>query len=61
MKESDQEIQRILRLLRSNKEYYVNVTKEANPGTYIQIGNKSTFLSTTTKGKFKLENGEINV
>lgn len=61
MKEADKEIQRILRMLRSKAEYYVNVTKEANPGTYIQIGNKSTFVASTTKGKFKLENGELNV
>ncbi len=61
VKETDREIQRILKLLRSNVEYYVNVTKEANPGTIIQIGNKSSLLTTTTKGKFKLENGELNV
>lgn len=61
VKEIDAEIQRILKLLRNTVEYFINVTREANAGTIIQIGNKSTLLSKPTKGKFKLENGELNV
>lgn len=61
MKEIDTEIQRILKLLRHTADYFIQITKEANAGTMIQIGNKSTVLSSQTKGKFKIENGELNV
>lgn len=37
------------------------VTKEAYPGTYIQIGRKSSLLNKMTNGKFLLEFGELNV
>ncbi|MFJ7826743.1 DUF342 domain-containing protein [Psychrobacillus sp. NPDC096623] len=60
-KELDQEIQRILKMLRQTTDYFINITREANPGTVIQIGNKSSYLTKPTKGKFKLENGELNV
>ncbi len=61
VKEIDSELQRVLKMLQHNGEYFIEVTKEANGGTVLQIGNKSTVLSNPTKGKFKLENGELNV
>lgn len=61
VKEIDMEIQRILKMLRQTTDYYITITKEANAGTVIQIGHKSSILSSPTKGKFKLENGELNV
>ncbi|WP_093265739.1 DUF342 domain-containing protein [Psychrobacillus sp. OK032] len=61
IKEIDAEIQRILRTLRQPKDYHIHITKEANAGTIIQIGYKSSVLSSPTKGKFKIENGELNV
>lgn len=61
IKELDEEIQRILKMLRQTSGYFIEITREANPGTIIQIGSKSSYLTTQTKGKFKLENGELNV
>ncbi|KQL34275.1 DUF342 domain-containing protein [Psychrobacillus sp. FJAT-21963] len=61
MKDLDIEIQRILKMLRQTTDYFINITKEASPGTIIQISNKSSLLTKSTKGKFKLENGELNV
>ena len=61
MKELDTEIQRILTLLRRTADYFINITQQANAGTIIQIGNKSTMIVATTKGNFKLENGDLNV
>ncbi|MFJ5768664.1 FapA family protein [Psychrobacillus sp. NPDC093180] len=61
IKEIDTEIKRILRTLRQSNDYYIHITKEANAGTMIQIGYKSSVLSNPTKGKFKIENGELNV
>ena len=60
-KELDEEIQRILKMLRQRSDYFIDIKREANPGTVIQIGNKSSYLTKQTKGKFKLENGELNV
>lgn len=61
IKEIDTEIQRILRTLRQPNDHFIHITKEASAGTIIQIGHKSSFLSSPTKGKFKIENGELNV
>ncbi|TQR13772.1 DUF342 domain-containing protein [Psychrobacillus soli] len=61
VKEIDAEIQRILKMLRQTSSYHIHITKEANAGTIIQIGYKSSVLSSATKGKFKIENGELNV
>ncbi|QUG42066.1 DUF342 domain-containing protein [Psychrobacillus sp. INOP01] len=61
VKELDEEIQRILKMLRQTSDYFIQITREANPGTIIQIGNKSSYLTKQTQGKFKLENGELNV
>ncbi|WP_391201765.1 DUF342 domain-containing protein [Psychrobacillus sp. L4] len=61
VKDLDIEIKRILSLLRTSTDYFIDITQEANAGTVVQIGNKSTTLSKATKGKFKIENGELNV
>ncbi|MGB2872201.1 MAG: DUF342 domain-containing protein, partial [Psychrobacillus psychrotolerans] len=61
VKELDEEIQRILKTLRQTSDYFIDIKREANPGTVLQIGNKSSYLTKQTKGKFKLENGELNV
>lgn len=61
IKELDEEIQRILKTLRQASDYFIDIKREANPGTVIQIGNKSSYLTKQTQGKFKLENGELNV
>lgn len=61
VKELDEEIQRILKMLRQTSDYFIDIKREANPGTVIQIGNKSSYLTKQTQGKFKLENGELNV
>lgn len=61
VKELDEEIKRILKMVRQTSDNFIDITKEANPGTIIQIGNKSSLLTKQTKGKFKLENGELNV
>lgn len=37
------------------------VRKEAYPGTFIQIGRKSSLLTKETNGTFRIENGELNV
>ncbi|TQR19589.1 DUF342 domain-containing protein [Psychrobacillus vulpis] len=61
VKEMDTEIQRTLKMLRHSANYFIQISQEANAGTIIQIGSKSTTLSHSKKGKFMLENGEINV
>lgn len=57
----DREIKVIMEELRHAGKEEITVTKEAYPGTYIQIGKKSTILSKMTNGKFLLEFGELNV
>lgn len=64
IKESEEinaEIQQLLTQVRTKKDYEIHVTKEAHPGTFIQIGRKSTTLNHLTQGRFLLENGELNV
>ncbi|MGF9975338.1 DUF342 domain-containing protein [Viridibacillus arvi] len=56
----DKEVQTILQSLKSMGTEKIQITKEAYPGTYIQLGKKSTTLNTQTCGNFKLEQGEIN-
>ncbi|MFJ8262079.1 FapA family protein [Rummeliibacillus sp. NPDC094406] len=55
------EVNEIAYQIKTMGDEIIHITKEAFPGTYIQIGKKSTTLNHTTCGKFKLENGEINV
>lgn len=57
----DREIKQLMNDLRSVGKEEIQVTKEAHPGTYIQIGKKSTILSNMTTGRFLLEFGELNV
>lgn len=57
----DKEIKQTMADLRSSGNEEVNITKEAYPGTYIQIGKKSTILNSLTKGRFIIENGELNI
>ena len=57
----DREIKIMMEELRYAGNEFINVTKEAYPGTYIQIGKKSSVLSKLTNGKFCIELGELNV
>lgn len=57
----DREIKQLMNDLRKVSKAEIHVTKEAYPGTYIQIGNKSTVLTSITNGRFLIENGELNV
>jgi uncharacterized protein len=58
---TDYEIKEMMQDLRNVGKEEINVTKEAYPGTYIQIGKKSSLLTKMTNGKFLLEHGELNV
>lgn len=57
----DREIKLMMDEMRHAGKEEIIVTKEAYPGTYIQIGKKSSLLNNMTKGKFLLEFGELNV
>ena len=57
----DREIKQLMHDLRNVGREEIHVTKEAYPGTYIQIGKKSSILSNATNGRFLLEFGELNV
>ena len=57
----DHEIKVMMNDLRNVGKEEIQVKKEAYPGTYIQIGKKSTILSKMTNGTFLLEFGELNV
>lgn len=57
----DQEIQQSMLDLKNIRKEEIHVTKEANPGTYIQIGKKSSLLNKRKQGKFLIEFGELNV
>lgn len=57
----DREIKLLMNDLRNVGKEEIHVTREAFPGTYIQIGKKSSLLSKMTNGKFLLEFGELNV
>ena len=58
---ADYEIKEMMQDLRNIGKEEISVTKEAHPGTYIQIGKKSSLLTKNTNGKFLLECGELNV
>jgi uncharacterized protein len=58
---NDREIKLAMDEMRHAGKEEIIVTKEAHPGTYIQIGKKSSFLSKMTNGKFLIEFGELNV
>lgn len=57
----DQEIKLLMNDLRDSGKEEINITKEAYPGTYIQIGKKSSILTKLTNGTFIVEFGELNV
>ncbi|WP_339171702.1 FapA family protein [Solibacillus sp. FSL R5-0691] len=57
----NREIKQLMSDLRKDNKAEIHVTKEAYPGTYIQIGKKSTVLTSITNGRFLIENGELNV
>ena len=57
----DQEIQQMMGDLRNAGKEEIIVTNTAYPGTYIQIGRKSHILTKSTKGRFLIEFGELNV
>lgn len=57
----DREIQHRLARMKSAKEATIKVSKEAFPGTSIQIGKSISMLQKNTKGIFKIENGVLNV
>lgn len=57
----DREIKQLMSDLRNISKEEIHVVKEAYPGTYIQIGKKSTVLTSITNGRFLIENGELNV
>jgi uncharacterized protein len=57
----DREIKQMMADLRNAGNEEIYVSKEAYPGTYIQIGKKSTILNNLTNGRFKIELGDLNV
>lgn len=57
----DREIKQLMNDLRKVSKAEIHVTKEAYPGTYLQIGKKSTVLTSITNGRFLIENGELNI
>lgn len=57
----DNEIKEMMADLRDVGKEEIVVTREAYPGTYIQIGKKSSILNKMTNGKFIIEFGELNV
>ena len=57
----DTEIQELMLEQKNKGKEEIIVTKEAHPGTYIQIGDQSSLLNKITQGKFKIEFGELNV
>ncbi|MCP1145175.1 FapA family protein [Lysinibacillus endophyticus] len=60
-KQLDREIKELMHDLKNVGKEEIVVKKEAYPGTYIQIGSKSSLLNKTTQGTFLLEYGELNV
>ena len=61
MESLDREIKQMMEDLRASGNEEIHVSKEAYPGTYIQIGKKSSILNKLTNGRFKIELGELNV
>lgn len=57
----DFEIKELMHNLKNVGKEQIIVKKEAYPGTYIQIGEKSSVISRITQGTFLLEFGELNI
>ena len=51
-KEINDELQKLKKLIQETKISFIQITKEANAGTVIQIGNKISTLSKRKKGNF---------
>lgn len=59
--ELDRDIQLKLMEIKSAKPPQIEVTKEAYPGTIIQIGSRSTTLQQTARGLFRIVDDVLNV
>ncbi|WP_188006663.1 DUF342 domain-containing protein [Sporosarcina sp. ANT_H38] len=59
--ELDKEIQLRIRKIKQAVPAQIEVTREANPGTIIQVNSKSSTLHVTTKGIFEIVDGVLNV
>lgn len=59
--ELNAKIQHDLRTKKKAVQAQINVTKEAYPGTIIQIGSKTSTLHNSAKGIFKIVDGVLNV
>ena len=59
--ELDREIQLMLSQIKNAVPAQIEVTKEAYPGTIIQIGSSSSTLLDETRGIFKIIDGALNV
>lgn len=61
IEELDKEIQIRLHMIKQAVPAQIEVTKEAYPGTVIQIGTRSTTLHDARKGVFEVLDGVLNV
>lgn len=59
--ETDTEIQQLLRILKESIPPQIEVSKEAFPGTTIQIGKSQAFIHEKTSGVFKIVDGVLNI
>ena len=57
----DEEIQQLMNNLKNIGKEEIFVSKLANPGTYIQVGKKTSTITKGTQGRFMIEFGELNV
>jgi len=61
IKTLDSEIQKLLNRIKNAVPAQVEVTKEAFPGTIIQIGKSSSLIHNKTSGLFKMVDGVLNI
>lgn len=57
----DQAIQTHLGVMKMAESPEIEITKAANPGVLVQIGTKSSMISSETKGVFELVDGVLNI
>ncbi|GKV68128.1 hypothetical protein NCCP2716_06260 [Sporosarcina sp. NCCP-2716] len=57
----DELIQKKLHIMKTAVRPQIEITKEANAGVTIQVGTKSSVLSSPTKGVFELTDGVLNI
>ncbi|MDW0111330.1 DUF342 domain-containing protein [Sporosarcina aquimarina] len=57
----DQAIQTHLEVMKTAKSPEIEITKSANPGVFLQIGTKSSVITSETKGVFELVDGVLNI